>query len=560
MISVAFAGELALEELEESRANGRTVTLDGPDSDEEEGDAVDMSPEEIGELQAREQDLLDSVPLPGVPVQEADRRKRWLKIPRKARAAIRKMHRDWGHLPRGVLKVILKAAKAPKEYIDAAEYLRCEDSISTAKPSQTSKTAPPKPYVFNNEIGVDVLDLHDYEGKCHLFLNIVDQGTNFQMVVWLREGAGQPKSRECAEAFMERWVSWAGWPKNLVCDRGLHNRGRFSRMLGAHGICPRNIGLESPEQLGRTERHGDIWKMNAKRVIRHRKVRGSAEMRMLACENNSVMNENIRKGGFSPAQWVLGKNPRDVGSIFDEDEHAHLGVVSERIDPESAFQRKIELRLACKKAFAENDCSKRIASNILRKAAPIPMDYSVGDLVSFKRKQGARTQDELWSTPTRLIGFDGEKIAWGLCEGVPVCVATDKIRPCTAAESMAYLYLHQHNPRVDYNPGLDGEQQNYVDVRDNEPKRRRVDPDEGESPDLTGLELDAEDSLPIDPDLIDDESMMMKRKVWYLPTFEHCRKEHIVHFLNHRMTFREQLYNTIPHSLVHHLQMPFLTL
>ena len=175
--------------------------------------------------------------------------------------------------------------------------------------------------------------------------------------MWLREGSGQPTSRECAEAFMERWVSWAGWPKNLVSDRGLHNRGRFSRTLGAHGVSIRNIGLESPEQLGRTERHGDLWKMNAKRVIRHKKVRGSFDMKLLACENNPVMNDNIRKEGYSPSQWLLGKMPRDVHSIYDEDEMANLGVISERLDPESAFQRKTEMRLACKRAFAENDCS-----------------------------------------------------------------------------------------------------------------------------------------------------------------------------------------------------------
>ena len=133
-----------------------------------------------------------------------------------------------------------------------------------------------------------------------------------------------------------------------------------------------------------------------------------------------------------------------MGSIYDEDEFADLGVVSERMDPESAFQRQTELRLACKKAFAENDCSKRVAKNILSKAAPVQMDYSVGDLVSFKRKQGAHTQDQLWSTPTRIIGFDGDKVAWGLCEGVPVCVATDKIRPCTAPEILAYLYLNKN--------------------------------------------------------------------------------------------------------------------
>ena len=107
------------------------------------------------------------------------------------------------------------------------------------------------------------------------------------------------------------------------------------------------------------------------------------------------------------------------------------------------------MRLACKRSFAQSDCSRRVASVILRKAAPIPMDYAVGDLISFKRKQGSKRRvDKLWSTPTRLIGFDGEKSAWGLCEGVPVCVATDKIRPCSPEETLAYLYMNKNRPQI----------------------------------------------------------------------------------------------------------------
>ena len=45
---------------------------------------------------------------------------------------------------------------------------------------------------------------------------------------------GQPKSRKCLEKFMTHWVAWAGWPKVLTSDRGLHNRGNVARMLGAH--------------------------------------------------------------------------------------------------------------------------------------------------------------------------------------------------------------------------------------------------------------------------------------------------------------------------------------
>ena len=97
------------------------------------------------------------------------------------------------------------------------------------------------------------------------------------------------------------------------------------------------------------------------------------------------------------------------------------------------------MRLACKKGFAETDCSMRVVKVILRKAAPLPGDYAVGDLVCFKREAGATTPEDRWSRPTRTIGFDGPKIVWGLNESIPVCLALDKIRPATPSEALAYL-------------------------------------------------------------------------------------------------------------------------
>ncbi len=107
---------------------------------------------------------------------------------------------------------------------------------------------------------------------------------------------------------------------------------------------------------------------------------------------------------------------------MDEDGFADLGVLSESLDAGAAFALQTRIRTAFRKAFAEEDCSKRVAKSLLRKSALIQADYAVGDLISFKRKQGADTPEQMWSTLTRLIGFDGPKVAWGFCEGVPVCV------------------------------------------------------------------------------------------------------------------------------------------
>ena len=175
-----------IEDREDLREDINEGAIDEPE-DPEEGNEF-LSPDEIARLKEIEEEMLAKIPLPGAPIQESETRKKWIKPLRKARLAIRKMHKEWGHLPRSVLKNILKIAKADESYIKAAEYLRCDDCEKNHKPKQTSKTAPPKPYMFNFEVGIEVLDLHDCEGNTYQFLNIVCQGTDFQMVIYLKKG------------------------------------------------------------------------------------------------------------------------------------------------------------------------------------------------------------------------------------------------------------------------------------------------------------------------------------------------------------------------------------
>ena len=109
------------------------------------------------ELQHFERSMLEEIPLPGTPVGEANRRKEWLRSPRVARAAIRRLHATFGHCPNSVLIEILKNAKADEEYIKAAKHYRCDDCAITKKlPKQTSKVSLPKPYEFNHTIGLGI--------------------------------------------------------------------------------------------------------------------------------------------------------------------------------------------------------------------------------------------------------------------------------------------------------------------------------------------------------------------------------------------------------------------
>ena len=102
-------------------------------------------------------------------------------------------------------------------------------------------------------------------------------------------------------------------PQTLSCDRGVHNRGVFARTLAQHAVLIRQAGVESPEQIGRVERHGGLFKAVLKRMITEHAVRGFDAIKIAIAEAVSTKNNLSRNDGFSPSQWVFGTLPRGPG-------------------------------------------------------------------------------------------------------------------------------------------------------------------------------------------------------------------------------------------------------
>ncbi|CAE7253985.1 RE2 [Symbiodinium natans] len=221
---------------------------------------------------------------------------------------------------------------------------------------------------------------------------------------------GQASSAKCLEAIQRRWITWAGHPKALKCDRGLHNRGVLARYMAAHGVDVTHAPLETPEAIGRVERHGGIIKGMARKVISQTQPRGWLEMQQVLDETCLTKNSLLRQGGYSPAQWVLGRAPRELPSILSEDGHADLGAIQDSLDPESAFALQHMVRAEAKKAFVQLDTSKRVQRALLRNARAIPGDY--------------------------------QESVWLLCENIPVLASAQNLRPATDAEALAFDILH----------------------------------------------------------------------------------------------------------------------
>ena len=123
---------------------------------EEGGDALEEAD--------READLLEQIPLPGHLASEKERPASWLRLPRRARVATRRLHRNLRHVPKEALVQLLRGARAPQDYINAAKTFRCQGCDNTRPRPQTHKVSPPRPYTFNDEVGVDVFEIVDSVG------------------------------------------------------------------------------------------------------------------------------------------------------------------------------------------------------------------------------------------------------------------------------------------------------------------------------------------------------------------------------------------------------------
>ena len=89
-------------------------------------------------------------------------------------------------------------------------------------------------------------------------------------------------------------------------------------------------------------------------------------MKLAAVVTMEVKNEGMRRGGFAPAQWVLGKFPRRPGALADESEWGQLGVLSAQQQGGTEFGIRASLRLTAQKAFVHMDCGRRYAAALLR--------------------------------------------------------------------------------------------------------------------------------------------------------------------------------------------------
>ena len=141
----------------------------------------------------------------------------------------------------------------------------------------------------------------------------------------------------------------------------------FAEALAHEGCYFDAAARASPWQLGQVERHGDIWKKMVKKLVWAEQLAGKELMIHATSAINQAKNTMVRKSGFSPSQWVLGRSIRLPADLADDSEAVRLGALSLSTTPTSRFYLKSKLRFLAREAFVQASNSEALKRAELRR-------------------------------------------------------------------------------------------------------------------------------------------------------------------------------------------------
>ena len=270
--------------------------------------------------------------------------------------AVLRSHVNLGHPGRAEFVRLLKAAGCRNDIIQYVQReFRCAGCDLEQRPPTRLPAATPRCYDFNVVIGIDVLFIHGLDNKTeHPVLNVTCLGalySTFGLIDPLRRSA-----KLTLKAFERLWVRTFGPPDFLLYDMGTEFTGSdFQSGIERMCIQPIVCDQEASWENGVCERRGDLFKKVYYKSREIAQPRDMDEVELLVFESSWALQTSVNRSGFTPAQRVLGRQPRVALDLASDDKHYELSVTQDK-----AWTRAAELRQAARKALMELDAKERV--------------------------------------------------------------------------------------------------------------------------------------------------------------------------------------------------------
>ncbi|CAE7232443.1 RE1 [Symbiodinium sp. CCMP2456] len=361
---------------------------------------------------------------------------------RSFKAMVQKLHVNTGHASTPQMLRLAQRARAPPGVIEEIRKFRCPICEELQVPPSHRVAALKHTETPNHIVGIDVVQVElkrqgtsGVEERKFQVLTVVDYATDFAQQIVL-----PPGPRSVGSAFHAVWCRPFGPPRVIYVDpdqRWMSDD--FQRYLRCNSITLLDSATESHWQLGRVEVAQKILRMMAQRVWRTSER--SPEEVIESC--SGVRNEQLKRHGFSSAQWFLGREPRVPGSLADLSEQQNPAV-QDAVHAETDFAQKMQIRQQAAEAFLQAHAHTTWSRAIKGRNRPIRGPYVVGQSVYVFRKQGKgqfSTRHGSWLGPGRVVGTESfregspvPRVIWVVVNGFMYKCSPECLRPLVEDE------------------------------------------------------------------------------------------------------------------------------
>ena len=440
--------------------------------------------------------------------EEQTREARWQNLPRELKLAIKRIHINLGHASVPAMLKALRISRASETAIKAVRLFRCPDCPRLQEPKLPRPSKLPVAEDFNVQLRLDVLEVKDADNKSWSFLNILCQGTTYQICTLLGETHKNPTGRQVVEAFTSGWLQWAGFPeRGVMTDRAKPFLRDVAQEVADHGCFFDTAAKAAPWQIGAVERHGGIWKGMFKKVAYAEQINTREGVLLTAAACNQAKNSLSRKHGFAPTQLVLGKDIRLPADLVDEQEVHRIGAQALADNPETRFYKKHQLRMKAREAFVQSANSEAIRRAELRQVRPWRGPFYPGMYVFYWDGAGAQIPGpSCWRGVARVIGKEGSHTVWISHRGLLLAVSPEHLARAFDEEVRQWASVGQESELIDATPAAGGT--GFIDLRgapkppDEWPQEAESDEQKDETErrteDVREEEQEAEEILPLE--------------------------------------------------------------
>ena len=397
-------------------------------------------------------------------IKEASRERQWVALPRELKLAIRRIHVNLGHANTKAMLRSLRIARASESAIKACRLFRCKECPRMHEPREPRPSKLPTIDEFNIQLGLDIITEKDAAGQSWSWLNILCQGTTFQVCALLGETVYNPTAKAVIQALSSHWLSWAGFPeRGFVTDRARYFLSELADLISDHGCTFDSAAKASPWQIGQVERHGGLWKESFRRLAWSQQVSGLEEVTLATAAVAQAKNSTSRKGGFAPTQWVLGRDIRLPAALCDDAEVARIGAQAVAATPTTSFHRRTQLRMAAREAFAKASNSDALRRAELRQVRPTRGPFPVGAYVFYYDGADKAPSPNNWRGVARVVGHEGSGTVWLSHRGILIAVSPEQLSRAFDDEVESWITVGNELDLIDTTPAAGGT--GYIDLR-----------------------------------------------------------------------------------------------